>query len=212
MGLKLYSYWRSTTSLRVRAVLNLKGFDYEIAPVNLLTGAQSGPAFSAINPSQSVPVLVLEDGTALSQSLAIIDYLDVLRPNPPLLHSDPLHRAQERAAAYAIAMDIHPVNNLKVLNYLRGPMDQPESEVIRYVHYWMHHGLEAFQRKIRTDTAFAFGERIGLADICLVSQLVNARRWAFDLTPFDRLCDIDARALSNPLIAAAMPENQPDAA
>lgn len=212
MGLKLYSYWRSTTSLRVRAVLNLKGFDYEIVPVNLLTGAQSGPAFSAINPSQSVPVLVLEDGTALTQSLAIIDYLDVLRPNPPLLHSDPLHRAQERAAAYAIAMDIHPVNNLKVLNYLRGPMDQPESEVIRYVHHWMHHGLEVFQRKIRTGTAFAFGERIGLADICLVSQLVNARRWAFDLTPFDRLCEIDARAVSTPSIAAAMPENLPDAA
>jgi len=209
--LKLYSYWRSTTSLRVRAVLNLKGFEYEILPVDLLAGAESEEWFAELNPSRGVPVLILEDGSMLSQSHAIIDYLEALRPAPSLLPSDPRLRALEMAAAYSIAMDIHPVTNLRVLNYLRGPMTQPEEEVIKFVHYWMHQGLMAFQLKIGKNTAFAFGETIGLADICLVSQMVNARRWGLDLTPFDRLCEIDALTRSNPSIAQAMPENQPDA-
>jgi len=192
-------------------VLNLKAFDYEILPVNLLAAAESEEWFAQLNPSRGVPVLILEDGSALSQSHAIIDYLEALRPAPSLLPSDPRLRALEMAAAYSIAMDIHPVTNLRVLNYLRGPMTQPEEEVIKFVHYWMHQGLMAFQLKIGKNTAFAFGETIGLADICLVSQMVNARRWGLDLAPFDRLCEIDALTRSNPSIAQAMPENQPDA-
>lgn len=192
-------------------MLNLKGFDYEILPVNLLAAAESEAWFAELNPSRGVPVLILEDGSALSQSQAIIDYLEALRPAPSLLPSDPRLRALERAAAYSISMDIHPVTNLRVLDYLRGPMTQPEEEVIKFVHHWMHQGLMAFQLKIGKGTAFAFGETIGLADICLVSQMVNARRWGLDLAPFDRLCEIDALTRTNPSIAQAMPENQPDA-
>lgn len=208
----LYSYWRSTTSLRVRAVLNLKGFDYDIVPVNLIKGEQSDPAFTAINPSGGVPVLQLEDGTILSQSHAIIEYLDRVRPTPPLLQKDPVARAQEMAAVYSVAMDVHPLNNLKVLTYLSGPLAHSPEEVKTYVRHWMGEGLRAFQTIIRPLTPYAFGNHIGLADICLVSQMVNARKWGMDLSPFSRLVEIDALCRTHPAIDAAMPENQPDAA
>lgn len=209
--IKLYSYWRSTTSIRVRCVLNLKKFDYQIVPVNLLESAQTSDKFAALNPAMGVPVLVLSDGTVLTQSLAIIDYLDAIRPEPPLLQEDAVMRAKELSAAYCIAMEIHPVNNLRVLNYLRGTFGQCEDEISAYVLHWMHSGLMAFQKTIRTDTPFAFGDRLGLADICLVSQMFSARRWGLDLQPFGRLCEIDALMREHPAIAAAMPENQPDA-
>ena len=209
--MKLYSYWRSTTSVRVRAVLNLKKFEYEIVPVNLAHGDQHEHPFRVLNPSQGVPVLVLSDGTNLSQSHAIIEYLDRLRPEIPLLREEPGMRARELAAAYAIAMDIHPVNNLRVLNHLRHQMDQPEAAVAEFVKHWMHQGLGAFQEMINSDTQFAFGDRVGLADIYLCSQLVNARRWGLDLSPFTRLQEIDARTTAVPEVFSAMPDNQPDA-
>lgn len=209
--MKLYSYWRSTTSLRVRAVLNLKGFDYEIVPVNLIKGEQSTAPFSVFNPSKGVPVLELDDGTVLSQSHAIIEYLDRLCPTPPLLPSDPLARAQEMAAVYCVAMDVHPINNLRVLSYLGGPLGHSKDEIASYVRHWLNEGLTAFQSMVRKGTRYSFGDTIGLADICLVSQMVNARKWNADLSSFGRLVDIDTLVRADPLISAAMPENQPDA-
>lgn len=209
--MKLYSYWRSSTSLRVRAVLNLKKFDYQIVPVDLLAGAHHHAEFEALTPSAGVPVLELDNGIVLTQSHAIIDYLEALRPTPALLPVDPLARAEQLAAAYCIAMDIHPVNNLRVLNYLRKELHQDPEAVTAYVNHWMHEGLSAFQTLIRRGSDFSFGKTLGLADICLVSQMVNARRWGLDMTPFGRLIEIDARAKENPAIKAAMPDHQPDA-
>ena len=208
--MKLYSYWRSTTSYRVRIVLNLKGFSHDIVPVDLLKGAQRSPEFSAINPGRGVPVLELDDGTRLSQSLAIIDYLDHLRPAPALLPAEPLARARVVAAAHQVALDIHPVNNLRVVQHLER-MGHSKAEVVDWMVHWMHEGLSAYQAMIRPDTRFSFGDTPDLADICMVAQLYNGRRWGLDLAPFARIVEIEQACLALPAFDAARPENQPDA-
>jgi len=208
--MKLYSYWRSTTSYRVRIVLNLKGFDYEIAPVNLVKGAQREPGYAAINPGRGVPTLELDDGTHLTQSLAIIDYLDHLRPDPAILPADPLARARVMAAAHQVALDIHPVNNLRVVQHLEA-MGHSKPDVVDWMVHWMHEGLSAYQAMIRPDTPFSFGDTPDLADICLTAQMYNARRWGLDLTPFARIVEIEQACLALPAFDAARPENQPDA-
>ncbi len=208
--MKLYSYWRSTTSIRVRAALNLKGLDYEICPVDLVAGDQRGAAYSAVNPGHGVPALELEDGQVLTQSLAILDYLDETCPSPPLLPEGAVARARARAAAHQIALDVHPVNNLKVINRLKA-MGHSHAETVDWMAHWMTEGFTAFQRLIRPDTAFSFGESPGLADLCLVAQIYNARRWEIDLTGFARLVEIDARCRQIAPIARAMPDSQPDA-
>lgn len=210
--MKLYSYWRSTTSFRVRAALNLKGLDYEIVPVNLVEGEQKGADYAAVNPGMGVPSLMLDDGTILTQSVAILDYIEETCPEPPLLPADPIGRAQVRAAAAQIALDIHPVNNLKILAYLKGPLGHSQDEVVVWMNHWMREGFAAFSALIRPDSPFCFGDRIGLADLCLVGQMLNARRWECDVTPFPRLVEIDARCRENPDIQMALPEAQPDAA
>lgn len=208
--MKLYSFWRSTTSIRVRAALNLKGIDYEIAPVDLIAGDQRAPGYATLNPGKGVPSLVLDDGTVLTQSLAILDYLEAVYPEPPLLPTDPVGCAQARAAAHQIALDIHPVNNLKVVNHFRtfGPS---EADAVAWMMHWMSEGFTAFAQMIRRDTPFSFGATPGLADLCLVAQMYNARRWGFDLAPIGRLVEIDARCQEIDAIARAMPEAQPDA-
>lgn len=209
--MKLYSYWRSTTSLRLRAALNLKGIAYEIVPVDLVAGDQRSDAYRAMNPGQGVPSLVLDDGIVLTQSMAILDYLDTVHPMPPLLPQDPVARARVRAAADQIALDIHPVNNLKVVNHLKS-LGHTQDEAVTWMNHWMTEGFTAFQGLIRPDTPFCFGEAPGLADLCLVGQMYNARRWGCDLAPFARLVEIDARCQDIDAIARAMPEAQPDAA
>lgn len=211
MALTLYSYWRSTTSLRVRAALNLKGVAYEIRPVNLLDGEHRGAAFRAMNPGAGVPALGLEDGTVLSQSLAILDWIEETWPEPPLLPSDPLARARVRAAAQVIALDIHPVNNLKILGQLKS-MGHSQDECVGWMHHWMHEGFAAYQAMLPDAGRYSFGDSLTQADLCLVGQMVNARRWSLDLSGFDRLTAIDAAARALPEIAAALPEAQPDAA
>lgn len=206
----LYSYWRSTTSLRVRAALNLKGLNYEVRPVNLVAGAQREPGFLEVNPGGGVPALVLEDGTVLRQSMAILDWLDETHPKPLLLPVDPVARAQVRAAAQVIAMDIHPVNNLKVGNHLKA-MGHSQEDVVNWMRHWMHEGFTAFQAMIAPEGRYCFGEDLTQADLCLVGQMVNARRWGLDLAPFARLVEIDARVRDLPAVAAAMPQAQPDA-
>ena len=209
--MKLYSYWRSTTSARVRMALNLKGVEYDIVPVDLTAGAQKTAEYSALNPMKGVPTLVLDDGTALTQSMAILDYIDTVWPEPPLYPADPKERAQVDAAAHAIALDIHPVNNLKVLGYLKGTMGQTQDDTITWMHHWMREGFTAFDRLIQSDTPFCFGNRIGVADLCLVGQMLNARRWDLDVTAFPRLVEIDARCREIDAVQRGLPENQPDA-
>ncbi|TNF17694.1 MAG: maleylacetoacetate isomerase [Rhodobacteraceae bacterium] len=208
--MKLYSYWRSTTSLRLRAALNLKGLAHEIVPVDLVAGDQRSEAYRAVNPGQGVPALVLDDGTVLTQSMAILDYLETVHPQPPLLPQDPVARAHVKAAADQIALDIHPVNNLKVINRLRS-MGHSQDEAVAWMNHWMTEGFTAFQALIRADTPFCFSDAPGLADLCLVGQLYNARRWGCDLAPFARLVEIDRRCQGIDAIARAMPEAQPDA-
>ncbi|SDO23000.1 maleylacetoacetate isomerase/maleylpyruvate isomerase [Lutimaribacter pacificus] len=209
--MKLYSYWRSTTSVRVRIALNLKGVAYDIETIDLPKGEQKADSYAALNPMKGVPTLVLDDGTALTQSMAILDYIDTVWPEPPLYPADPRERALVDAAAHAIALDIHPVNNLKVLGYLKGTLGHSQDETVDWMRHWMHEGFTAFQQLIRPGTPFCFGDTIGMADLCLVGQMVNARRWGLDLAPFARLVEIDARARERDAVQRGMPENQPDA-
>ena len=210
--MKLYSYWRSTTSVRVRAALNLKGVAHEIVPLDLVGGEHRGDAYAAINPSKGVPALVLDDGTVLTQSLAIIDYLDATWPEPPMLPGDDIDRAKVLAASLCIAMDIHPVNNLVVLNRLKSRHGLTQEDTVDWMHHWMHEGLTAFQALIRDDTRYTFGDTVTLADLCLVGQMVNARRWGLDLAPFGRLVEVDTALCEIEAIRKALPEQQPDAA
>ncbi len=210
--MKLYSYWRSTTSFRVRAALNLKGFDHEIVPVNLVEGKQRSADYLALNPIGGVPTLVLEDGAVLTQSLAILEYLDATRPEPPLVPADAVARSRVLAAALVIATDIHPVNNLKILGYLKGKLGHSQDETVAWMRHWMTEGLMAFQHLIDPGSRFCFGETApDMADLCLAGQMINARRWGLDLGPLTRLVEIDERLRALSAINAAMPENQPDA-
>lgn len=208
--MKLYSYWRSTTSYRVRTALNLKGIAYETIPVNLISDEQNQPAYAALNPNRSVPMLVTDDDTVLIQSMAILDWLEETYPDPPFLPIDKADRARVRAAALGIATDIHPVNNLRIVARLKS-MGHDQQEAVDWMKHWMDQGFIAFSHLIDNDTPFSFGQRPGLADICLVPQLYNARRWGLDLTPYRRLADIEARCLALPSFKDAEPENQPDA-
>lgn len=209
--MKLYSYWRSTTSVRVRAALNLKGVAYELIPVNLVEGQQKSADYNKINPAKGVPSLVLDDGTILTQSMAILNWIETNWPEPALLPNEPNERALAEAASHAIALDIHPVNNLRILEYLKQKMGHSQDETVDWMKHWMHEGFSAFDALIKKDTDFCFADQPGLADLCLVGQMVNARRWGLELEPFGRLVEIDQRARQIPAIEAAMPENQPDA-
>lgn len=208
--MKLYSYWRSTTAYRVRIALNLKGIDYTTLPVDLLKGEESAPDYVALNPGQSVPTLVLDDGTVLTQSMAILDWLDEAHPEPALLPAAAVERAKVRAAALTIATDIHPVNNLRVVAKLKG-MGHSQDEAVAWMNDWMTRGFTAFQQLILPDTPYCFGDTPGLADLCIVPQLYNAHRWGCDLASFTRLTEIENRCLTHAAFDAARPENQPDA-
>jgi len=204
----LHGYWRSSAAYRVRIALAWKGIEVTQHAIDLRTGAHHDPDYLWVNPQGLVPCLV--DGpAALSQSLAIIEYLEETHPNPPLLPADPVGRARVRAAALAIACDIHPVNNMRILNYLRDELSQPPGAVDSWMHHWIAEGfgpLEAI-----AGAPYLFGDRVTLADLCLVPQLYNARRFAVDLTPYPKLTAIEARLLALPAFDKARPENQPDA-
>lgn len=209
--LTLYSYWRSTTSYRVRVALNLKGLAYDIIPVDLVAGAQRAPDYVARNPIKGVPTLVLADGTVLTQSLAILEYLDHVAPDPALLPIDPLLRARVQAAAQVIAMDIHPVNNLKVVSRLKSEHGLTAEDGTAWMRHWMTEGFHAYQALLPKGHIFSFSDTPLLCDICLVAQLYNAHRWGVDMSPFARLLEIEDHALNLPAFDAARPENQPDA-
>ena len=209
--MRLHGYFRSTASWRVRIALNLKGAEAEHEAHHLRHGAQRAADYLRLNPQGLVPTLELDDGTLLTQSLAICEWLEETRPHPPLLPGSALERAKIRAFAFAIACDVHPVQNLRVLERLRA-MKIPEDDVTAWARSVIADGLEACQKLIPpAPRPFCFGERPTLADVCLVPQLFNARRFGVDLKGFDRLLMAEAACERLPAFAAAAPERQPDA-
>ena len=209
--MKLYSYWRSSCSYRVRIALGLKGQSWDTVPVHLLKGEQREAPYGAVNPSNYVPTLELADGTKLAQSLAIIDWLDATWPEPALLPGDAVKRARVQAASHIIAMDTQPVTNSGVVSILKRELGASEKAGIAWMDHWMEKGLTAFQASIDPSGPFCFGDTPGLADICLIPQLYNAHRWGVELGPLRRLTEIEARCLALPAFAQARPEVQPDA-
>jgi maleylacetoacetate isomerase len=207
--LKLYDYWRSSAAYRVRIALHLKGLAYDSVPVNLLKGEQSAPDYMAHNPQGLVPLL-MDGDHSIAQSMAIIEYLDETHPAPPLLPKDAYLRAHVRAIANVIACDIHPVNNLRILNYLKSEMAQSQEAIDTWYRHWIVQGFAALERQAHSNT-FMFGDHATLADICLVPQMANARRLGTDLTPFRRLVAIDTHLRTLAAFEAAAPENQKDA-
>lgn len=206
----LHGYFRSTASWRVRIALNLKGLSVTHETHHLRHGAQRAPDYLAINPQGLTPAFVTDDGAVLTQSLAICEYLDEVCAEPPLLPSDPVQRARVRAVAQAIACDIHPVQNLRVLQRLRD-LGLDEQAVTGWAAQVIDEGLDAVATLLeRTDGPFAFGERPGLADLCIVPQLGNARRFGVDLR-WPRLTAIEAACLALDAFRNAAPGAQPDA-
>jgi maleylacetoacetate isomerase len=202
----LFDYYRSSASYRVRIALNLKGVAYRVVPVNLAAGAQRTDEYKARNPQGFVPMLE-EGGQRIIQSLAIIDYLDATRPEPPLMPRDPGERAHVLALALTIACDIHPLNNLRVLKALTGDLGQSEEAKNAWIARWIGEGFSALEALAAPHAGrFLFGDMPGLADICLVPQMYNARRFAVPLDAFPLLTRVDAEALARPAFAAAHPD------
>ena len=209
--MKLHGYFRSSASYRVRIALNLKGLSADHLPHHLRKGEQCAPAYLAINPQGLVPTLENDGGAILTQSLAIIEWLDETHPEPPLLPKDPLQRAKVRAFAMALACDTHPVQNLKVLARLR-ELGLPEEQVTGWAAWANREGLSACETLIAQQGGpFCFGEKPTLADLCLVPQLANARRFGVDVSAYPRLLGAEVAAKELKAFADAAPERQPDA-
>ena len=208
--MKLHGYFRSSAAYRVRIALNLKGLAAEHLPHHLRKGEQSEPAYLALNPQGLVPTLE-KSGAVLTQSLAIIEWLDETHPSPPLLPRDPLRRAKVRAFALAIACDIHPVQNLKVLARLR-QLGLPEEQVTEWAAWVNREGLAACETLVKGEKGpFCFGDKPTIADLCLVPQLANARRFGVDVSAFTRLLEAEAAAREMKAFADAAPDRQSDA-
>ena len=208
----LYSFFRSSAAYRVRIALNLKGLRYDTVGVHLQKegGLNRKPNFQAINPQMRVPALKLESGEILTQSLAIIDYLDDIHPQPPFLPHNPLQRAKVRALALAIACDIHPLNNVGPLRYLKNELGQDQAKIDTWYHHWILEGFDAIEAMIAPGP-YCSGQDVTLADICLVPQVANARRLKVPLDRFPKIVACDAACAKLPAFDAARPENQPDA-
>jgi maleylacetoacetate isomerase/maleylpyruvate isomerase len=213
--MKLHGYFRSSASYRVRIALNLKGLSYEQASVHLARGGgeQFSPTFRKLNPQSLVPVL--EDGPlTLTQSVAIIEYLEETHPRPPLLPATPVERARVRALALAIACDIHPLNNTRVITYVAGPMGAGEDGKMTWYRHWIAEGLRPLEAMLAGDRAtgkFCHGDTPGLADCCLVPQLANARRFKCDVAPYPTLLAIEKNCQALEAFQRAAPDKQPDA-
>lgn len=199
----LHGYWRSSASYRVRIALNWKGIAADDQAVDVRAGAQRAPDYLALNPQGLVPALV--DGpVVLSQSLAIIEYLEEIRPDPPLLPDSPADRARVRAAALAIACDIHPLNNPRIMNYLRAEMGQPQDAIDAWIKHWIAVGFGPLEAT--AGARYLCGDAVTMADLCLVPQMYNARRLDTPLDSFPRLVEIDSRLTAIEAVAAAHPD------
>ncbi len=209
----LYTYYRSSASYRVRIALNLKGLSATPHYVHLRDGAQRSDDYLKVNPQGLVPALT-DDGATIGQSLAIIEYLDETHPEPPLLPADPRDRARVRQIALTIACDIHPIDNLKVLNYLTSQLGVGDEDRVTWYRHWVAEGLAAVEALLAGDRRtgrFCHGETPGLADLCLVPQIYNAERFDCDLDAYPTAMAINANCLSIPAFAEAAPDVQPDA-
>jgi maleylacetoacetate isomerase len=214
-GLKLYSFWRSSAAYRVRIALNLKGLPYELIPVNLARngGEQHEAKYHSVNPQELVPVLI--DGErVIRQSLAIVEYIDETYAGPRLLPVTARERARARGLAQLIACDIHPINNLRVLQYLEREFNTPQVERERWVRHWIDSGFAALEELLTTNPstgAFCEGDTPSIADICLVPQVYNAQRFVVDLGGFPTVKRIYEHCLTLSAFDTARPEKQPDA-
>ena len=210
--MKLYSYFRSSAAYRVRIALNLKGIGYETSAIHLTRdgGRQHSPEYRAVNPQARVPALELSTGEILTQSMAIIEYLDEIHPEPPFLPADAIERAKVRAVAQLIACDIHPLNNLIALQYLKRQLKHEQGEVDAWYHHWITEGFSALESMLGPGP-YACGDKVTIADICLVPQVANARRLKVPLDKFPKIVEADAACLKLPAFDKARPENQPDA-
>jgi maleylpyruvate isomerase len=209
---KLYSYFRSSAAYRVRIALNLKNIPYEMEFVHLTKegGQNLKPGYRAVNPQMKVPTLILSNGETLIQSLAIIEYLDEVYPEPALLPADALARVKVRAVAQIIACDIHPIDNVAPLRYLKNTLGQEQAAIDAWYHHWILEGFTALEALI-TPGPYACGATVTLADLCLVPQVFNARRMKVPLERFPKIVAAADAALALPAFDKARPENQPDA-
>lgn len=210
--MKLYSYFRSSAAYRVRIALNLKGISYDMSAIHLTRdgGRQHTPEYRAVNPQARVPALELSNGEILTQSLAIIEYLDEIHPEPPFLPVDAVARAKTRAIAQLIACDIHPLNNLIALQYLKRQLKHEQAEIDTWYHHWILEGFSALESMLGSGP-YSCGDKVTLADICLVPQVANARRLKVPLEKFPKIVAADAACLKLQAFEKARPEQQPDA-
>jgi maleylacetoacetate isomerase len=211
--MRLYNHWRASSPYRVRIALAIKGLAWEHVGVNLSAAEQKSAAYRALNPIGLVPTLV-DDELIVSQSLAIIEYLEERYPQPPLLPPDVAGRARVRSLALIVACEIHPLNNPRVLNYLTGTLGVSEEQKNDWYRHWIAEGLAAMEAHVANEPGtglFCHGDTPTLADICLVPQLANARRYRCDLAPYPTLVAIESRCQALPAFRAALPERQPDA-
>lgn len=212
--LKIYGYFRSSAAFRVRIALNLKGLSAELIPVHLRKAEQRAPEYLALNPGGLVPTLIEEDGSPIQQSLAILEYLDETHPQPAFLPKTAKERARVRAIALAIACDIHPINNLRVLNYLKTPLGHDQAIVDEWYRHWIAQGFAGLETMLAHSPAtgsFCHGDQPGLADICLVPQVFNATRFNCDMSAYPTCMRIFDHCLTLPAFDAALPSKQPDA-
>jgi maleylacetoacetate isomerase len=210
--MKLYSYFRSSAAFRVRIALNLKKLDYETAAIHLRRNEQTKPDYCGVNPQGLVPTLE-DGGRTLIQSLAIIEYLDEIHPEPPLLPNDPADRARVRALADIVACDIHPINNLRVLRYLTHQLGHDEAVIGHWYNHWIGAGFAAIEPLLARDPrtgAFCHGDAPSLADVALIPQVVNAERYRLDLAPYPTLTRIYENCMRLDAFVAAHPSRQPD--
>ena len=209
--MKLYSYFRSSASYRIRIALNLKGIEYEYHPINLLAGEQRSEAYIAINPLGLVPSLVLDDGEVLTQSIAVLEYLEERYPEPALLPADALARARVRSIATSVACEIQPLCNIGVTNHLQEVFDAEQDDIAAWYEHWMPRGFQAVEHMLASQTTdFASGSAPGMADIFLVPQVYNARRFQVDMGPYPNINRIVDACNAQPAFADAAPERQPD--
>ncbi|HEY2033166.1 MAG TPA: maleylacetoacetate isomerase [Rhizomicrobium sp.] len=211
----LYGYFRSSAAFRARIALNLKGINPELRFIHLLKdgGQQHTPEYKAVNPQELIPALV-HDGHTVTQSLAIIEYLNEIMPEPPLLPKDTNGRARCREIACVVACDIHPVNNLRLGQYMKRVLGKTDDDVFDWHRHWITLGFDALEKMLSSspDTGkFCHGDTPTIADICLIPQVANARRVKLELDPWPTISRIEAHALANPAFDAALPKNQPDA-